>query len=84
MAYIFICMASKAVHIELATDQSSEGFLAALHRFIARRGVPEHMYSDNGTNFVGANKELREIYKLVDSSEFQNSMENFALSKQIE
>ena len=81
---VFICMASKAVHIELATDLSSKGFLAALRRFIARRGVPEHMYSDNGTNFVGANKKLQEIYKLVDTPEFQNSIENFALSKRIE
>ena len=80
---VFVCMASKAVHIELATDLSSDGFLAALRRFVSRRGTPEHIYSDNGTNFVGANKELRGIYQLFDTPEFKKSIRNFTLSKQI-
>lgn len=81
---VFICMVSKAVRIELATDLSTEGFLAAFHRFISRRGVPEHVYSDNGTNFVSANKELREIYDLHDTAEFKKTIELFAISKRIE
>ena len=56
---LFICMSTKALHLELATDLSSETFLAALQRFIARRGLVSHMYSDNGTNFTGANNILR-------------------------
>ncbi|CAH2109067.1 unnamed protein product [Euphydryas editha] len=55
---IFVCLAVKAVHIELVTDLSSETFLSALHRFIARRGKPASIYSDNGRCFVGASKEL--------------------------
>ena len=81
---VFICMVSKVVHIELATNLSTEGFLAALRRFIGRRGVPEHIYSDNGTNFVGANKEPREIYNLLDTTEFKQDIGSFALSKRIE
>lgn len=53
---IFICLATKAVHLEASTGMSTEHFLTALHRFIGRRGKPRHMYSDNGTNFIGAEK----------------------------
>lgn len=57
---LFICMVTKAVHIELVSDLSSTSFIAALSRMAARRGAPKHIYSDNGTNFVGANKILQE------------------------
>ncbi|XP_033231725.1 uncharacterized protein LOC117182728 [Belonocnema kinseyi] len=58
---VFICMAVTAVHLELVSDLTTAGFIAALDRLIARRGKPSKMYSDNGTNFTGANNELREI-----------------------
>lgn len=60
---IFICMAVKAVHIELVTDLSSETFLSALYRFIARRGKPTNIFSDNGRCFVGASNELSKFLK---------------------
>ncbi|XP_049291622.1 uncharacterized protein LOC125768263 [Anopheles funestus] len=44
---VFVCFTTKAVHLELVGDLSTEGFLAALRRFTARRGVPEHIHSDN-------------------------------------
>ncbi|XP_018395971.1 PREDICTED: uncharacterized protein LOC108774377 [Cyphomyrmex costatus] len=47
---LFICFATKALHLELVSDLTSEAFIAALRRFSARRGKPAHMYSDNGTN----------------------------------
>lgn len=53
---VFICFTVKAVHLELVTDLTKESYLAALNRFIARRGKPSHIYSDNGTNFVGASR----------------------------
>lgn len=56
---IFICMATKAIHIELVTGLTVHAFIACLKRFIARRGQVCCLYSDNGTNFVKANKILR-------------------------
>lgn len=58
---LFICMASKALHLELVSDLSTPAFLAALDRFIARRGLPVRIHSDCGTNFVGACRELKEL-----------------------
>lgn len=56
---IFICLATKAVHIELVSDLSSAAFIPAVRRFTSRRGMCSHFYSDNGTTFVGANKEIQ-------------------------
>lgn len=64
---IFVCFSTKAVHIELVSDLSTAAFLSALRRFISRRGRPEHIHSDNGTNFIGAKNELHEIYKMLNS-----------------
>lgn len=52
---VFVCLATKAQHLELVSDMLAETFLAALKRFISRRGKCAHIYSDNGTTFVGAN-----------------------------
>lgn len=56
---IFVCFAVKAVHLELVTDLSTEAFMAAFDRFVARRGMPSEIFSDCGTNFVGAARQLR-------------------------
>ncbi|WP_253302631.1 DUF1759 domain-containing protein [Wolbachia endosymbiont of Psylliodes chrysocephala] len=55
---IFVCFAIRAVHIELVRDLSTDSFLNALKRFISRRGKPFEIFSDNGTNFVGARNHL--------------------------
>ncbi|XP_030762661.1 uncharacterized protein LOC115887388 [Sitophilus oryzae] len=51
---VFVCMSTKAVHLEAVSDLSSEAFLASFRRFVARRGRCTDMYSDRGTNFIGA------------------------------
>ena len=56
---LFTCMTVRAVHIELVTSLSADSFINALRRFIGRRGKPYEITSDNGTNFVAADKELR-------------------------
>ncbi|XP_017464969.1 PREDICTED: uncharacterized protein LOC108358258 [Rhagoletis zephyria] len=55
----FVCMCTGAMHLEFVGDLSTPAFLNALKRFISRRGYCRVMSSDNGTNFVGAEKELR-------------------------
>lgn len=62
-AYIslFVCMATKAVHLEVVSDLTAEAFIGALRRFTSRRGQVNHIYSDNGTNFTKANKLLSEL-----------------------
>lgn len=66
---LFICMATKAVHIELTSDLSTESFLNALRRFVARRGRCSELYSDNGTNFAGANNYLSKIMETAAATE---------------
>lgn len=56
---IFVCMATKAVHIDMAEDCTTETFLAALNRFALRRGLPANVYSDHGGNFISAEAELK-------------------------
>ena len=58
---VFTCLSTRAVHLELATDYSTMEFLQTLCRFFAIRGQPTLMISDNGTQLVGAERELREM-----------------------
>ena len=57
---IFTCLASRAIHLEIADSLSTDSFINALRRFVARRGEVRTMRSDRGTNLVGAEHELRE------------------------
>jgi hypothetical protein len=63
---IFTCLTTRAIHIELATELSTACFISALKRFISRRGPLQCLYSDQGTNFIGANSYLRDLYKFID------------------
>ena len=56
---LFTCLTTRAVHIDVAQPLDTESCLAAVTRFIARRGYPSTIISDNGTNFVGAANELK-------------------------
>lgn len=55
---LFTCMVIRAVHVEVAASLSTESCKLAIRRFIARRGAPTQIYTDHGTNFVGASREL--------------------------
>ena len=68
---LFVCMNTKAVHLEAVTDLTSEKFLDCFRRFVSRRGKPSDVYSDNGGNFVGT---FNELEKLVNSKVFQDQV----------
>lgn len=60
---LFVCFTTKAIHLELVGDLTSNNYLQALRRFMSRRGKPLNIYSDNGTAFVGAYNEIAEFLK---------------------
>ncbi|XP_025157695.1 uncharacterized protein LOC112589293 [Harpegnathos saltator] len=62
---VFVCFSTCAVHLEVVSDYSAPTFLAAFHRFAARQGLPVTVYSDRGTTFVGADRELRGQFEAV-------------------
>jgi len=69
---LFVCLATKAVHLELVSDLTTEAFLASFKRFVSRRGLPTDVFSDNGTNFVGASNELKELYSFLSKDQSQS------------
>ncbi|XP_024876999.1 uncharacterized protein LOC112457916 [Temnothorax curvispinosus] len=64
---LFVCFATKAIHLEATSKLTTAAFLATLRRFIGRRGRLQKLYSDNATNFVGTNRELKEVYQFAQA-----------------
>nr|CAH7768789.1 unnamed protein product [Callosobruchus chinensis] len=77
-ACLFICFTVKVVHLELVTDLSKDAFISALRVFVARRGKPSQIFSDNGTNFVASSSELRELGGFIckNKDELEKSVHN--------
>ena len=80
---IFVCFTTKAVHLEVVSDQKTEAFLAALDRFVARRGLPLHLYSDNGPNYTGARRQLTQFYNWLNCSNTQDAIKDYVFEQQI-
>ena len=76
-------MSTKAVNIEIVNNLTTDVFLAAFRRFISLRAVPSEVYSDNGTNFVGTNNQLRELEALLENEQFRKEVKSFALQRNI-
>ena len=68
---LFTCLLSRAVHLEMAYSLDTNSFLNCYNRFCDRRGQPQEMLSDNGTNFVGAKRELEEIFNEASREEIK-------------
>ena len=63
---LFTCMASRAIHIEVVHTMETDSFLQALRRVIARRGPIQELRSDQGTNFVGGENELKRSFQEME------------------
>lgn len=77
---IFTCFATRAVHIETLASLDASSFINAFSRFIARRGLPRKVVSDNGRNFVRAEKELKAAFL----QQTRGKLRSMACSKGIE
>lgn len=73
---IFTCMTCRAMHLEVASSLTTDSFIMALRRFISRRGNPEQMFSDNGTNLRGAATELNRCIQNMDQDVIVSTLAN--------
>lgn len=71
---LFTCLTTRAIHLEVANSLDTDAFLNALHRYIARRGKPTVIRSDNGTNFVGAKAELAKAIKEWNQAQISETL----------
>ena len=72
---MFTCMASRAIHIEVAFNLDTDSFILGLRRLVARCGNIRPIDTDNGNNFILAEKKLKEVYFKMDGSKIQSFME---------
>ncbi|XP_043471745.1 uncharacterized protein LOC122504628 [Leptopilina heterotoma] len=70
------CLTTRAVHLEIASSLSADSTIMALRRMMARRGNPTEVFSDNGTNMVGANTELKRAISEIDRAELEQELTN--------
>lgn len=63
---LFKCLTTRAVHLDLVANMDADSFLMSLRRFVARRGKPFELLSDQGTNFKGGSKELHEAFQAME------------------
>ncbi len=71
---IFTCFTSRAVHLEMAYTLDTDSCINAIRRFICRRGRVSSIRSDNGTNFVGANREMKEYLAALNHNKIQGAL----------
>lgn len=71
---IFTCLAIRADHLEVAASLETDSFINALRRFIAQRGQALELRSDNGTNFTGAERELKRTIQDWNASKIEDTL----------
>ena len=81
---VFVALSVKAVHLELVSDLTSAAFIGCLRRFIARRGKPISIWSDHGSNFIGASRELAELVTFLEQQKTKGHISEFCSSQGIE
>lgn len=63
---VFVCLATRAIHLELVSDISTQAFIAALRRLVSRRGMVSEIISDNATNFVGSSNYFKALRQQLE------------------
>ena len=81
---VFICFSTKAIHLEPVSDATTQTFVVCLKRFISRRGCPQHIFSDNGGNFVGARGEIKDFFRMLNKEESVSSITSYLLSHRVQ
>lgn len=71
---VFVCMTTRSIHLEPTEGMSADDFLQAYQRFTARRGNPDKVFSDHGTNFVGADRLLQEAFDMWKAEIIQHAV----------
>lgn len=72
---LFTCVASRAVHVEVATTLETDSFSNAFRRFVSRRGPIWQLRSDQSTNFVGARRELKAALEELDHDKIRSVLQ---------
>ena len=80
---LFVCLSTKAIHLEVISDLTTASFLAGLRWFISRRGCPTIIHSDNGSNFVGARNQLKEVYEFLQAEDTDSTVHQHLLKDRI-
>ena len=70
---LLTCMSSRAVHLDLSQNYSKDRFMQLFRRYASVRGWPQMIYSDNGTQLVGASKELKDVVNNLDWTQVKSS-----------
>lgn len=78
---MFVLLSVKAAHLELVSNPTSEAFVATFRRFIARRGKPSFVWSDHGSNFVGAQTDLKDLVEFIEDHLTLNAISQFCTSQ---
>ena len=69
--YLFTCFSTRAVYLEIVSTLDTQSCLDAIHRFVAGRGYPKTILSDNGTNCVGAAREFCELFVALKGTQLK-------------
>ena len=81
---VFVNFSVRTVHLELVSDQTSEAFLAAFRHFAARRGWPQRIDSDHGTNFIGGKHQLKSLAQALSSKSISSDITHYCASMGME
>ena len=72
--YVFVSLHVKVLHLEIVSNLTSESFISILRWFVACGGKPSLVWNNHGSNFVGAQKEVKEIVEFLEHQKTQNAI----------